>query len=585
MILKSCYLEEGELEMAGFYLTNLVPLENRKNNAVAECLFDKTGIDGFYIDRCTLNKFVKDKCFFQDNQYLVILEGYLLNKKELFQKYNVSMVSELILSMYRNEGDDYFKDFRGSFSGILYDSHFAKWVIYTNHYGDNTVFYYHEGEKIVVSSQYKDVLDTLKANGIELSVDDNAIRDMLTYGFMSKNHTYVKEIKRLMPGTFVTLQENRLSLHSYYRLKDHLLDLSHYSESEIIDELDRRFRNAIKLEYEKDLEYGYKHINQLSGGLDSRMNVWVARDMGYQDMLCITFAQSNSADERISQQIGKRLQVDNVFWPMDSARHLLHIDEYVSMNNGLALYGGVGATKEIFDKLDFQQFGLVHTGQLGDVVIDSYVHNASELSNLSPGGMFSKLIDVKQDYSEYRDREEYLMNTRGFLGILSTHLYMRNYTEVCSPFINIDFLYFCMSIPLKLRLNHHIYKSWILTKYPHAADFIWEKSGGKITEPNLIKNARKYSKVIINPKRILRKAGIKISVKNKSGMSPFDLWWEENEDLRTLYNRYYQEHISQASLSDDIRADMSFVYQKGSVAEKMQVITALAAVNMAFCND
>lgn len=41
-----------------------------------------------------------------------------------------------------------------------------------------------------------------------------------------------------------------------------------------------------------------------------------------------------------------------------------------------------------------------------------------------------------------------------------------------------------MSIPLEYRMNHVLYKKWILSKYPDAAKFRWEKTGELITKSN-----------------------------------------------------------------------------------------------------
>lgn len=313
------------------------------------------------------------------------------------------------------------------------------------------------------------------------------------------------------------------------------------------------------------------------------MNLWVARDMGYHDMTCITFSQTESTDEKVAQQIGKDLDVDNIFWPLDSARHLLHIDEYVSMNYGSAIYSGVGGMKEILDRIDISKFGVIHTGQLGDVIIGSYLRAEEELSDFSPGGTYSQLLTVKNDkYTEYRDREEYLMTVRGLFGILSSHFYLRNYAEIASPFLDVDFFDFCMSIPVRLRVNHHIYKKWILTKYPKAAEFIWEKTGAKIDESNLHRQFRRYIGVLMNPKRILRKLGFKVNMRSLTGMNPVDLWWDENEKLRNIYDEYYEKSINNDALSSEIKKDIEFVYTKGATIEKMLAITALAVINNFF---
>jgi len=60
----------------------------------------------------------------------------------------------------------------------------------------------------------------------------------------------------------------------------------------IIDELDNLFVEAVKAEYDKDIEYGFKHVSTLSGGLDSRTNLLTAHRLGYKDVLCLCFQRT-----------------------------------------------------------------------------------------------------------------------------------------------------------------------------------------------------------------------------------------------------------------------------------------------------
>jgi HAD superfamily phosphatase (TIGR01668 family) len=87
------------------------------------------------------------------------------------------------------------------------------------------------------------------------------------------------------------------------QLVNDVYDLSDFKENELIDMLDNRFRKAIQLEYNKDLEYGYKHICELSGGLDSRMSLWIATELGFSDITAITYCKSGYLDQQIAEQI------------------------------------------------------------------------------------------------------------------------------------------------------------------------------------------------------------------------------------------------------------------------------------------
>src|SRR5690606_29863601 len=123
------------------------------------------------------------------------------------------------------------------------------------------------------------------------------------------------EIKRLMVGYYIKIKNNTLIHEKYYTLRNEPIEIS---EKEAIDEIDKRFRDAVELAFEKDKEYGYKHIATLSGGLDSRMTVWVAHELGYSNQLNLTFSQSNYLDETIAKEIAIELKHEWLFKALDN---------------------------------------------------------------------------------------------------------------------------------------------------------------------------------------------------------------------------------------------------------------------------
>lgn len=571
-------------EMPGFFISNIENNVALRNYDMLSCVFDQIETKDFYIARRTLNKYMLDKCIKEDEEYIVVTDGVILNKVYMLKKYNAKDVFSLIKNMYRYGGETFFEEFRGSFSGALYIKKENKWIVYTNHYGDNTVYYYCKNGIIAIGTQVNYILDFLKENNIPISINENAVESLLSYGFLSNDFTYANEIMRLYPGHYFVWENGSFKINKYYHIKANKYDLSRKSEDEIIDELDERFRKAVKLEYDKDKEYGYKHIAQLSGGLDSRMSLWVAKELGYENILCMTFAQVGSLDEQIAKQIAKYLNVDLIYWPLDSAKHLTHIKEYISMNFGSALYGGIGAEKEIHSVLDMRRFGLIHTGQLGDVVISSFLKRSNELSDLTIGGTYSDIIKpTYENNQQFIDREDYLIFVRGFMGCCSSHLFSRNYSEVASPFLDIDFFDYCMSIPIEKRINHYIYKKWILKKYPDAGNFIWEKIGKRISEHEPNQYMVKLKHVLQDPRIILKKLGLlNYSSKLLKGMNPMDLWWEESDILRDAFNICYKDGISSVDVSEKIQKSIKILYEDGNTIEKMLVVTAISAINYYF---
>lgn len=569
--------------MPGFFISNESIDISLENSIPETCLLEEMRYGGQTIRRNTLDKFLQDKAFEQNQDIILIAEGVLLNKVELFDRYCAKTVFELVIKMRSSGEAPFFREFRGSFSGALYDKKTGKWTIWTNQYGDNAVFYYWDGKRFFIGSQVNYILSAIRKLHIHLSLDNAAIIFMLTYGYMEDERTYAQEIKRLRPGSYIEIEGDKFDVQDYWRIRRNVFDLSGYDEKSILDDLDQHFRRAIKREYDKDIEYGFRHLTDLSGGLDSRMNAWVARDLGYEHILNATFCQSNYADEKVAKQIAEALGNEMVFKTLDEASFLLDLDTITSMNYGLAVYSGVAGGKKMLDVLDCRQFGVEHTGQMGDVVVGTFVKATSEMSDLAIGGLYSETFkDKAEDVSTrtmYSDRESYLLSVRGFFGCLSSHLVKRNYTELTSPFLDVDVLEFCLSIPIELRIGHKFYKRWINERYPLAGTYVWEAEGVPPRYSNI--RRRIYRLMVRGPRKLLRIVSGR-ERQRKDSMNPIGYWYETNPHVRSFIDSYFERNITMNIVPEDARRNMYHLFEKGTAQEKLQVITALSALRYYF---
>ncbi len=577
--------------MSGFYWTNMKLCPTIIPDS--EMVFRSVEFADYKMFQYTTNKFYDDKCFDLKDGYFSCMEGVVLNKVELYDKYQVNSISNLTCLMYQ-EKEDFFNDFRGSFSGMYCDLPNSKWSFFTNHYGDNAVFYYQHEDKFIVSSSLKWIAEGLKQNKILYAVDEKAVYYLLTYGFMADESTYIQGVSRLLPGHYIEISNGNIQIKEYYALKRDKMNLANKSENELIEILDDLFTRAVKREYEKDREYGYRHLIELSGGLDSRMNYWIAHELGYKDSMAITFCQSNYTDELVAKQIASYWKDEILVWPLDSAKHLYDVDRCTSLNFGISLYSGVGGELRIFDNINMKKYGVLHTGQLGDAIVGTYIKDEQELYSFGTIGNYSgKLLGSFKDnsYDRFSNREEYFLNVRGFLGCLSSHLYARYYTEECSPFLDADVMDFCLSIPLSKRIDHNIYKKWILVKHPEAARFVWEKTGTLISKSESYLKLRQLKQVawdvLTHPRLLLRKIGLPVKAPTLSdyrGMNPMDRWLRDNDTLQKFVKEYYQMHIENARkvLSTKMIEDIDDLYERGSMGEKTQVFTVLSAMELLF---
>lgn len=567
--------------MPGFFVCSKemdCELINRYPN---RCLSGTINISKGTIKRNTLNKFLNDKAFIDTPELACVTEGIILNLADLMAEYGASDVNGLVQEMYKKEGESFFAKFIGPFSGALYDKKNDLWLVWTNQIGDKTVYYSMHGGELSAGSQFNYLADVFRKSGLTLSFDEQAAYQILTFGFMEGDSTLAGEIKRLRGGQYLRYQNNKVEVKEYFMFHKHPERFEGKTEQQIIDALDEEFRKASALEYAKDEEYGCEHLSDLSGGLDARMNMWVAHTMKPRHFQFITYCKANYKDEIIAKQLAAHWNDEILVKSLDDVTFLYEIDETVFLTGGTQLYSTPTGCKRMLEHIDMSYYGIEHTGQLNGAILGSYYSSIG--GGKQPTGMYSeKLKDrlTSTNHSDFDDHELYMLYTRGFRGIMNTSQIRSNYTEAFTTTITPFFLQLCMDIPVELRINHKLYKKWILSKYPEAAKYKWEKTGTYITESELKKKLKRY--FIKAPKKLLKM--VKGRGKVNTGMNPFDFWFEHNPSLRAYFDKYENEGYKYlpSEVSEHLINDMKELYKTGNVNEKAMVLTVLSAAKLFF---
>lgn len=402
---------------------------------------------------------------------------------------------------------------------------------------------------------------------------------------MLEDYTLCREIKKLLPGHFISYEDNKIVLNQYYKLLNIPDDTK--TEDEFIELMDYYFRQAVARQFEKDKEYSYKHFVALSGGLDSRMTCWVAHEMGYEKQVNFTFSQSDYLDETIAKEISRDLKHDWMFKALDGGNLLYDYTEATEITGGNVLYYTVAHTNSMLKLINFDSLGLNHSGQLGDVVFGTFYKSSDPHGSWSVGdGAHSqtlanktKNIQLKMNYS---NQEIFNFYNRGFSGANSGLLVTQQYTETMSPFYDIDLLNFALSIPLKYRFDHAIYKKWIITKYPKSADYVWEKTRSKITDLKFTYKEREYPLkqlfwLVINKLTKHKFSDLFSGYNSKQNMNPLGYWYKTNTGLKKDLDSFFNINIH--FIQDiELKNDLEKLYLDGSVIEKVQVISLLSTI-------
>ena len=142
----------GFLGVIGSHAGNSIPKETREHLVVER----KTG-SNWVLERRTLNKFLLDKPFYDDDNYTILVDGVILNRKTIETKYSsrgidiqrdkATTFDDAIIAAYTKNGETFFNEFRGSFTGVLYDKRKNVWLIYTDHIGEKQIFYAEQKRK------------------------------------------------------------------------------------------------------------------------------------------------------------------------------------------------------------------------------------------------------------------------------------------------------------------------------------------------------------------------------------------------------------------------------------------------------
>ena len=520
-----------------------------------------------------------DKVFEGDRNLFVCTDGVLLNAWELRTRLDKASNFELLAQLYNEGGISSVSRLRGSFSGIIYDAKENVWHVFTDHLGTKPVFYF-VGENprcVIIASELKILLRAMRQLGFSPKLCEIGAYFLLTFGFMLGDYTYVENAKRLPAGCVLTIKDNVAHVTQYYKLVNtpYLDD----SRNTMIEQLDTRFRAAVKAEYQKDLEYGYTHVSTLSGGLDSRMSLTYAKQLGYRNILTITCSQTNYWDERIAKEISADYGCKFLFYSLNNGDYLKDLERPVTANDGLVLFPGSAHLLAMESLIDWKKLGILHTGMIGDFVLGSYLYRPS---HSSPGSTSirkiaysTKLLKkipaqvLEKEQQRYVNDELFSFYERCLNGVWNGFWTTHQFTEATSPFVHVDFLDYAMRIPPRFRYREVIYQSWIRRFAPEASKYRWEKTGMRMGVPRAITFTR----------RALRYLKYRMGASSYS-MNPVDYWYRNNVTLRETFKQCFERDVSYLCEYPKLKDDVAYLFQNGTLLEKGQCLTLLEAIRL-----
>jgi len=530
---------------------------------------------GGWVGRRTLDKFPADRCLTELSDSYLALDGVVLNSRQLCIQEHAAGTAELVEALYARLGERFPDSLRGSFSGMRVEKRTGRVCLFVDHIGSKPLYYHYDAARrlLLAASEVKAVAALMRHFGIPVRLDEQGAYSLLTFGFMLHDWTLVRDVKRVLPGTVLTCDSEGIASHPYHLFTNS--NMRSERKADYIEGLDARFRAAVRLEYDKDVEAGYRHIGTLSGGLDSRMNMLVAAQEGFSELTAITFSQSNYLDFSIAQTIARDHHFEFLYKMLDHGDYLADVDTPCEVNDGLVLYSGAAHLLSTLRLLNWEDFGLLHTGMIGDGVMGGFLHDPLVHIKSDPFiGTHSKTLTnrltaaARAVWDTFDNEEIYLLYQRGFNGALNGYVNINRFTDPISPFLDPDFIDYALTIPPQYRYKERLYQEWIVARVPDAARYRWERTGVRV-------NAGKAE---IFTRRVLaflaRKVGI---AKFYPSMNPFDYWYQTNPRLMTEHRAFIERNLPYLDGSPEIRADVRALLDGSSTIDRHLAMTLLSA--------
>ena len=213
---------------------------------------------------------------------------------------------ELIIALYEKHGDDLLQYLRGMFSFALWDSKRQRLLAARDHLGQKPFFYVDQPGRFAFGSEIKSLL-ALDPNLRQVNLE--ALDQYLALRLIAPPLTMFKDVRKLPPGHLLILERDaRPAIRPYWDLN--FEPKMALPEEQLIDELDERIIESLKLHMVSDVPVGAF----LSGGLDSSMLVaMLVKRLGVKDLPTFTiglpYQQFDEAPH--AQNVATRYRTDH----------------------------------------------------------------------------------------------------------------------------------------------------------------------------------------------------------------------------------------------------------------------------------
>lgn len=524
-----------------------------------------------------------------DNLYLktasfdFLFEGVLLNRKKLLNEFALKDFETLIGELYFHKKENIIKEFEGEFRGFIFDKVQKKLFVFTNATSTQRVFYGKFKGEIFIDTSLIRLSENLKNSGVQPTPNWESVYQMLCFNGLLERSTIIQDVHKILDGHFLKIDLKNLDkkeIQYFTTFNEGCFSGSKKKASQIIHEI---FKESVLMEYSKDTVLGKNHLSLLSGGLDSRVAMMYAlkNNQSIENVLC--FSQSGYIDHTVSRKIAEDYRLHYEFIPLNGGKFLKKIDELTQISEGMVMYTGGIHVNHAVDEMQYENFALFHSGQLGDALLGGYLSaperkrpsNYKIVGNPQFLGKVETLLNETK--KNYESEESFLIRNRGYNTVLlGAHVFQQKRYQT-SPFMAKDFLKFAAALPEEWKYNHRFYLEWIQKHCKEATKYRWERT---LLKPDANWKTSFGDKFVKRSFKLLNEKILKTP--QNSSMYPYQYYFDNDTEIQNYYKNYFEDNIHRIEDYKELESDVKELFQSENFYSKSQSVNILAIFKLFF---
>src|SRR5437773_1135471 len=123
--------------------------------------------------------------------------------------------TETIVHLYESYPSTFVSQLRGMFAFALWDANNRTMILARDRVGKKPLYYYLDHEKLVFGSEIKSIL---QHPALKLEIDDYAVSDYLSLGYIPAPKSIYRNIHKVRPGHYLEVKAGRVSEVQYWDL-------------------------------------------------------------------------------------------------------------------------------------------------------------------------------------------------------------------------------------------------------------------------------------------------------------------------------------------------------------------------------